>query len=108
MALYQYLFEPYFERVPDQSIIAGPQGEKYNYVAATRGKNYAFIYTYTGKDFNVQMGKIKGGKVKASWYNPKDGSSQPIGNLRNKGLLIFNPPGAPAEGNDWVLVLERL
>ena len=81
---------------------------KSNYVAATRGKNYAFIYTYTGKDFNVQMGKIKGGKVKASWYNPKDGSSQPIGNLRNKGLLIFNPPGAPAEGNDWVLVLERL
>ena len=54
------------------------------------------------------MGKIKGGKVKASWYNPKDGSSQPIGNLRNKGVWVFDPPGAPAEGNDWVLVLERL
>ena len=102
------LSKPFFERVPDQSIIAGSQGEQYNYIAATRGKDYAFIYTYTGKDFKVNMAKIRGGKVKASWYNPKDGSSQPIGNLRNKGVWVFDPPGAPAEGNDWVLVLERL
>ena len=102
------LSKPYFERVPDQSLIAGPQGEKYNYVAATRGKDYAFIYTYTGKEFQVNMGKIGGRKVAASWYSPRDGSTRKIGSFRNKALRRFDPPGDPAEGNDWVLVLEKV
>ena len=101
------LSKPYFERVPDQSIIAGSQGEKYNYIAATRGKDYAFIYTYTGKDFKVNMGKISGRRVSASWYSPRDGSTQSIGTFRNTGVKTFNPPGDPAEGNDWVLILQR-
>src|SRR4051812_20543627 len=33
------LSKPYFERLPDQSLVAG-QGEKYNYIAATRGPGY--------------------------------------------------------------------
>jgi hypothetical protein len=31
-----------------------------------------------------------------------------IGTRTNKGVVSFNPPGQPAEGNDWVLVLEKL
>jgi hypothetical protein len=100
--------KPYFERIPDQSLVAEPQGEKYNYIAATRGKDYAFIYTYTGKDFKVNMGRISGRKVKAGWYSPRDGSTRRIGNFTNKGVRSFNPPGDAEEGNDWVLVLERL
>ena len=30
------------------------QGEKYNYIAATSGNDYAFIYDYTGKPFEVK------------------------------------------------------
>ena len=102
------LSKPYFERVPDQSLINGKQGERYNYVAATRGKHYAFIYTYTGKDFKVNMGKISGQKIKATWYSPSDGSKQLIGSFTNKGVISFNPPGNESEGNDWVLILESL
>ncbi len=40
------LSRPYFERIPDQSIIAN-QGERYDFKVATKGENYAFIYTYT-------------------------------------------------------------
>jgi hypothetical protein len=54
------------------------------------------------------MGKISGAKVKASWYSPKDGSKRAIGTYANKGVVNFNPPGQPAEGNDWVLVLESV
>lgn len=101
------LSKPYFDRVPDQSLVAD-QGEKYNYIAATRGENYAFFYDYTGRLFSVNMGKIAGSKVKATWYNPKDGSKTSIGSFVNKGVQRFDPPGEEAEGNDWVLILEKL
>ncbi len=100
------LSKPYFERVPDQSLIAGTQGEKYNYIAATRGKDYAFIYDYTGRTFEVNMGKINGKKVNASWYSPSEGSKKTIGSFLNKGVQKFDPPGEKQEGNDWVLILE--
>lgn len=101
------LSEPYFERVPDQSLIAGKQGNRYDYIVATRGKDYAFIYTYNGRDFQVNMGKIQGQKVKASWYSPRDGSKKQIGTYSNKGVAKFNPPGERKDGNDWVLILEK-
>ena len=102
------LSKPYFTRIPDQSLVAGKQGEKYNYIAATRGEDYAFIYDYTGRNFEVNMGKIKGAKVKASWYSPRDGSKISIGNFSNKGVIKFDPPGDEKEGNDWVLIVESL
>ncbi|MES2647030.1 MAG: glycoside hydrolase family 140 protein [Bacteroidota bacterium] len=100
--------KPYFDRVPDQTLIAGKPGLKYDYIAATRGADYAFIYTYKSNNFKVKMGKIKGANVKASWYSPKDGSTQIIGEIKNKGKKLFDPPGEPAEGNDRVLILESL
>jgi hypothetical protein len=100
--------KPYFDRVPDQSLISGDQGEKYNYLAATRGKDYAFIYDYTGRPFSLIMAKIQGYDVKASWYNPRDGSKQLIGVFPNKDVQKFFPPGEVKDGNDWVLILESV
>lgn len=101
------LSKPYFERVPDQSIIAN-QKEKHQYLVATRGKDYAFIYTWTGRDLEVNMGKIEGEKVKASWFKPADGTQTAIGEFDNTGTKSFNPPGDEKEGNDWVLILESI
>ncbi len=102
------LSRPFLERIPDQSLISGNNGLKYNYLAATRGSNYAFIYNYTGRIIPVQMGKISGKKVMASWYNPTDGTKIEIGEFENKGTHKFDPPGEPADGNDWVLVIDSL
>lgn len=102
------LSKSYFERVPDQSIINGSQGERYRYLAATRGKDYAFIYDYTGRNFAVNMGKIEGKQIKAAWFDPKDGSRKPAGTFSNKGVRQFDPPGEEGEGNDWVLILESV
>ena len=100
------LSRPYFERVPDESVIAGRNGERYNYVIATRGTSYLFAYTYTGKPFRVRMGAITGARVRAWWYSPRDGSAGAFGTLANRGVRTFTPPGKPADGNDWVLVLD--
>ncbi len=97
---------PYFERVPDQSLIASDQGEKYQHLLATRGKQFAFIYTYTGRTMNIQMGKIAGTKLTASWFDPRNGNYTTIGVFENKGTHVFNPPGEEKEGNDWILVLK--
>ena len=95
----------YFDRIPDESLIAN-QGEKYDYLAATRGENYALIYTYNGRKIAVRMGKITGNEVEASWYNPKNGATTPIGSFTNEGVLEFDPSGDQEDGNDWVLVLK--
>jgi hypothetical protein len=95
----------YFNRVPDQSLVAN-QKDKYDYLAATRGDDYAFIYTWTGREMEINMGKIKGDKIEAFWFNPSNGKMESIGKFDNKGTNLFDPPGMQQKGNDWVLVLK--
>jgi hypothetical protein len=102
------LSHPFLGRIPDQSLIAGENGKKYDRLIATRGGNYAFIFTWTGRNIPVRMGVIAGSKVKASWYSPVDGTSKEIGLYKNKGVHEFDPPGESADGNDWVLVLDSV
>ncbi len=101
------LSKSYFDRVPAQELVTD-NGERYNRVAATKGKGYVMFYTYTGREFEVNMGPISGSKVKASWFNPKNGSRTTIGNFSDKMITKFNPPGEEQDGNDWVLILEKL
>lgn len=99
------LSKPYFERVPDQSLVPG-NGERYDRVVASRGNKYALLYTYTGRNFKVMMGKIGGARVRGYWFNPKDGTTQSMGVMDNTGVQEFDPPGEPGKGNDWILILE--
>jgi hypothetical protein len=100
------LSRPYFDRVPDQSIIAEQPGDQYNYQIAARGHGYAFIYTYNGQNIKINMGKIGGEKSMAAWFNPRNGEFEQIGEFLNLFVEEFNPPGEVKDGNDWVLVLD--
>jgi hypothetical protein len=101
------LSHSYFDRVPDQSLVVpSSQGEKYDYVVATRGNDYVMFYTYTGKDFSVDLSKISA-TVSASWYDPRTGVWTPIGDFETNKPLAFNPPSEPKNGNDWVLVVDK-
>lgn len=100
------LSKPYFERIPDQSLVLNA-GERYNNILATRGNGYAFFYTYTGRTISVRMGKIGGTTIKARWYDPRTGNYIDAGTYDNTGVKEFDPPGEEKEGNDWVLVLEK-
>lgn len=96
----------YFDRVPDQSLIVGEPGDKYDRLVATRGKNYAMVYTYTGRNIKINMDQMEGKKGKLSWYNPRNGEITSAGDYKTSGIMEFDPPGEPMAGNDWVLVIE--
>ena len=95
---------PMLARVPDQSLI-GDDLTGANKIKATRGDDYAFIYSSTGESFSVNMGKISGDTVNASWYNPRTGAYTLIDDYPNNGKRTFTPP-SKGRGNDWVLVLD--
>jgi len=81
-------------------------GERYDRVAAASGSNYGLFYTYTGKNINIQLGKLKARQLSVSWFDPKTGRYIDAGTISNKGTHLFDPPGESGEGNDWVLVLK--
>ena len=64
------------------------------------------VYSYTGRPVEIHMGIISGKQVRAWWYDPRNGSARQIGVFRNQGVHAFTPPGSPAPGNDWVLVVD--
>lgn len=102
------LSRSYYDRIPDQSLIAGENGEKYDRLLATRGDAYAFVYTYKGGDIKVNTSSFKAEKLKASWYNPRSGEQTEIGSFIHNGQLEFTAPGEIEDGNDWVLILDEL
>lgn len=95
---------PMLVRVPDQSLIAQAHsgGER---IQATRGEDYAFIYSTAGLPIRVNMGRIAGKKVKAAWFDPRTGHSFSLGTFPNKGTQVFTPP-SQGRDNDWVLILD--
>ncbi len=98
---------PYLERIPDQSLIAEGQGDQYAYQAATRGDDYALIYTYDGRPITANTATLPGRRVRASWFNPRSGGRIWIGTYRKQDRQTFDPPGIVGDGDDWVLILER-
>ena len=100
------LNKSYYDRVPAQELIAN-NGEKYERVIATKGKSYALFYVYNGREFKVEMDKLKFSASKAGWFNPRNGETQWITEYRSITASIFNPPGEKENGNDWVLILEK-
>ncbi len=100
------LGKSYFDRVPDQSLVIG-NGEKYDRVMATRGKNYAMFYVYNAKAFKTDLSKLNFKPGKATWFSPADSQLVPIKNYRYAAQKTFDPPGEKGNGNDWVLILEK-
>lgn len=104
---------PFLTRVPDDTVLveAGikasvPGAGRARFVAARDGTgSYAMIYAPVGRRFSVRMDKISGNRVKAWWFNPRNGSATLIGEFANTGEREFAPPD-PGEHLDWVLVLD--
>ena len=84
-----------------------PGEGRYRFVA-TRDEagTYAMIYAPVGREFSVRMDAIKGNKVTAWWYNPRNGKATKIGAFANdRKERTFIPPDK-GEMIDWVLVLD--
>lgn len=106
---------PFLTRIPDDGIVVVdrvatslPGAGRYRFVGSRDEEgSYAMVYAPVGRPFRVRMEVIQGPKVRAWWFNPRDGSSQRIGRrpFPNAGEREFLPP-SPGEMLDWVLVLD--
>jgi hypothetical protein len=100
---------PWYRMVPDQSVIASGQEMfgKEDHKQAARAEDGSFLLVYLpfGVSIGINMVSLSGKKVKAQWYNPREGTFAYIGEFENAGVQEFI---APTKGgnDDWVLVLE--
>ncbi|BCS84865.1 glycoside hydrolase family 140 protein [Prevotella herbatica] len=105
----QYLIDlmlsfPYFDRIPDQSIIAGKNGVKYDRLIATRGKDYLMVYNYNSDEMKIDLRKISGKKKLLWWFNPSDGAISFIGTADNKIITVSPQIEKTDKINDRVLI----
>lgn len=109
------LSRPFLSRIPDHqnkvlvpSSIpsAMPGSGRYRFCATLDDQGrYAMVYAPAGRTFAVNMPVIQNPTVKAWWFNPRDGTSQLIGEFPNRGEKSFLSPN-PGEHLDWILVLD--
>lgn len=100
------LSRPYFDRVPDQSLIKSAPGTTYkDIVYATRDSKgtYAFVYLPQNKPVSVDLSKVNGAKKNGWWYDPRTGNAIPIKSVKSSGTQTFTPP---KDEKDWVLVID--
>lgn len=94
---------PYFERVPDQSIVRH-NGTRYNRLAATRGTAYLLVYNHMGRDMTVDLDKVSGKKKKVWWMDAADGRLTQLGTF-DSGVRTFRPSyGGHDAPRDGVLI----
>lgn len=94
---------PYFERIPDQSVIVGVNGERYDRVIVTRGNDYLMAYNYTGRPMQIDLNKVDGAKKNVWWYSAKDGKLSYVG-LFDSVVTTFQHDSGYISGNDQVLI----
>jgi hypothetical protein len=93
--------------VPDQSIFASggnTEGQVLNLAARHKDGPWGMVYLGGKASFSINLNKIgSGGAVKASWVDPRTGSSQAAGESSTSGTASFSTP----EGwEDALLILE--
>ena len=93
---------PYFERVPDQSIVLD-NGTQYDRLAATRGNDYLLVYNYTSRVMKIDLRKISGDKKHVWWMNAGTGRLTYLGLYDNR-VLTFRPHKLGPGIEDGVLI----
>ena len=99
---------PMLIRIPDQTLLVSDPGRGTDHVQATRGEDgsFALVYSASGRAFTVDLEKLTGDRLRASWYDPRTGISTPAGLIAGKGKHMFQPP-TQGKRCDWVLVLDN-
>lgn len=96
---------PMTERIPFQELITNEYMPETDYIVATKGKSYAFVYVPTGWGASINLEKLGWSESVVWWFNPKTGESTKLKEISNKGIQQFRPEKG-GRGNDWVLVID--
>lgn len=98
---------PFLSRIPAQEMIVSEMGTAVEHIQATRDQagSYAMVYFPTEKTIHLNLEFIDSDKVRAWWFDPREGCSHLIGDINGRGVSPFRPPKF---GPDWILVLDNL
>jgi hypothetical protein len=109
MGLMRRLFEerPWYMLKPEQSILASAPGDGPFRLVAARAEDATFAVAYSprGEKMAIDLARLSGAKVKARWYDPREGSWRDAGEFETDGKREFTPP-TQGEKDDWALVLD--
>jgi hypothetical protein len=98
---------PWWKLVPDLQNVVTVDGRgtfaanDYALTALADDGAFALSYLPSKRILTIDLTKLSGERVAASWFNPRTGESNRIGEFANKKHQTFEPPG----DGDWVLVL---
>lgn len=95
---------PMLDRVPDQKLIDDARGDN-DRIQATRGKDYIFVYSAHGKNFELNLTPLRAKQFQATWFDPRTGKSSDAGKYSNIEKQKFSPPTS-GYGQDWVLIVD--
>jgi hypothetical protein len=104
---------PFLTRIPDASIlvpgkVAGDvPGGGLRRMMATRDSEGSFLMVYIphSRTFSVKLSGLTGDRIRAWWFNPRDGKAMRIGEFARTATREFVTPD-PGEALDWVLVVD--
>lgn len=97
---------PYFDRIPDQTLIASENGEGGSHIQATRSTDgsYALIHVpQPRQNVTIAANALGGEALNAWWFEPRSGLKQSLGRIARQPQLTFV---SPDNGQDWVLALD--
>ena len=93
-------------RIPAQSIILSNPGTEESRIQATTATDGSYAWVYIPDQqtsVTIDMASLFGPDVTSRWFNPREGTYQPIGTFSASGSQVFT---TPSSGPDWVLVLD--
>jgi len=97
---------PMLDRIPFQEFITNEYIPENDFIVATRGRDYAFVYIPTGWEAKLNLEKLGWEKSVIWWYNPRTGEATKLKEITNTGIASFKPE-KDGRGNDWILVLDN-
>jgi len=93
------------DRIPDQSIIVGGQGEKMEYATAFRGNKYCMIYFPTSKSLTLNLSFLSASQIRTWWFHPGNGEAGAPVVMQKISTMNFTPPST-GNDSDWVLIID--
>lgn len=96
---------PFHTGKPCQQMLVGDEGEQYQRISVFAGADFAVLYDFSGRSFEVKLGLLSGQNVNAWWMDPTSGKLSYIGKFANAGTHLFTPAKRHLGHNDVVLVL---
>ncbi|PWJ34968.1 apiosidase-like domain-containing protein [Sediminitomix flava] len=96
---------------PCDDIILSPQTDTTKLGQTCKGSisddsNFGVFYIPYGDSIRLRKDFLRSSTVEYEWFNPRIGKSMRATKRDLNINNIFNPPGNPKKGNDWVLLLR--